>query len=454
MDLFGNLIIVFSLILFIFVLYKIQAKGVSFNKRTILGLFFGIFLGFLSHFVIDLGIAKNLDISLKFFEFMGNTYLDFLKMLVIPLILTSIISSILSLGNNSGSVIRKVTLRSVFMLLVLTGISAAIGIGIGLLFNVGYGLSIPEATNMKPHVYTGIIDTICAMLPSNPIGAMVSGNTIAVAIFAILIGVSAVQLSKSNLIDKTKFKSFESFFDASFSVVKQLARIVISFTPYGSLALIASTVSSEGFDSLLGLLNYIFAMYVACIAVLVLHSIVLLLNGFNPLDYYKKSYMALLVAFTTRSSYGSLSVTEGVLKDKFKVNQVASSFVPSIGATLGMNACAGVFPAMLVVMAMHITHQPITWPIVFMVMFANAIASLGISGIPGTAYIAAGVSLSFLGLPYGVVALVYGIDSIVDMGRTAVNVNGMMTTAVVIDKGLSKSSVNKNLVKKPKEQIA
>ena len=195
-------------------------------------------------------------------------------------------------------------------------------------------------------------------------------------------------------------------------------------------------------------------MYVACIAVLVLHSIVLLLNGFNPLDYYKKSYMALLVAFTTRSSYGSLSVTEGILKNKFNVNQVASSFVPSIGATLGMNACAGVFQAMFVVMAMHITHQPITWPIVFMVMFANAIASLGISGIPGTAYIAAGVSLSFLGLPYGVVALVYGIDSIVDMGRTAVNVNGMMATAVVIDKGISKSSVNKNLVKKPKEQIA
>ena len=199
-----------------------------------------------------------------------------------------------------------------------------------------------------------------------------------------------------------------------------------------SLALIASTVSAEGIDSLIGLLNYIVAMYVALFVVICLHSVILISNRINPINYYKKSYMALLVAFTTRSSYGTLSIVESVLKDKFKVNQVASSFVPSIGATLGMNACAGVFPAMLVVMAMNISHQPITWSVVFMVMFANMIASLGISGIPGTAYIAAGVSLSFLGLPYGVVALVYGIDSIIDMGRTAVNVNGTMTTAVVI----------------------
>jgi len=99
-----------------------------------------------------------------------------------------------------------------------------------------------------------------------------------------------------------------------------------------------------------------------------------------------------------------------------------------------MNACAGVFPAMLVVMTLHILNQPMTGHMIIMVMFINAIASLGISGIPGTAYIAATVTLTSLNLPYTIVALVQGVDPIVDMGRTATNVNGVMITALVVDK--------------------
>lgn len=140
------------------------------------------------------------------------------------------------------------------------------------------------------------------------------------------------------------------------------------------------------------------------------------------------------MAFTTRSSFGTLPVTEETLREKFKTDQVIATFVPSIGATIGMNACAGVFPAMLVVMTLTILNQPITFELVCMVMLINAIASLGISGIPGTAYIAATITLMSLNLPYAVVALVQGIDPIIDMGRTATNVNGVMTTAVVMDR--------------------
>ncbi|EKD70582.1 MAG: hypothetical protein ACD_46C00485G0007, partial [uncultured bacterium] len=114
-------------------------------------------------------------------------------------------------------------------------------------------------------------------------------------------------------------------------------------------------------------------------------------------------------------------------------SQVGATFVPSIGATIGMNACAGIFPAMLVVMTLTILHQPLTMNLVIMIMFINAVASLGISGIPGTAYIAATVTLTSLNLPYAIVALVQGVDPIIDMGRTAINVNGVMTTALVVD---------------------
>ena len=175
-------------------------------------------------------------------------------------------------------------------------------------------------------------------------------------------------------------------------------------------------------------------MYVAMILVFMMHSIILVACGYNPWDYLKKASTPLFVAFTTRSSFGTLPVTEETLRDKFKTSQVTATFVPSIGATIGMNACAGIFPAMLVVMTLAIMHQPLTPHLIFMVMLINAIASLGISGIPGTAYIAATVTLTSLNLPYAIIALVQGVDPIVDMGRTAVNVNGVMTTALVVDR--------------------
>ena len=176
--------------------------------------------------------------------------------------------------------------------------------------------------------------------------------------------------------------------------------------------------STQGWHSLLALADFIAAMYVAMILVLAMHLIILTLQGHHmPWQYLRRAYAPLLVAFMTRSSFATLPVTEETLNTRLNLRQVTSTFVPSMGATLGMNACAGVFPAMLMVMT--ITHQPITLGAVLMVMFVNALASLGISGIPGTAFVAATVSLTTLGLPYAVVGLVQGVDPIINMGRTA-----------------------------------
>jgi uncharacterized protein len=132
-----------------------------------------------------------------------------------------------------------------------------------------------------------------------------------------------------------------------------------------------------------------------------------------------------------------MPVTMDALGNRMKLSESVSNFVPGVGATIGMNACAGVYPAMLVVMTMTILGMPITWETVLFIAFINMIASLGVSGIPGTAFVAAGVTLSTMGLPYSIVALVQGVDPIIDMGRTAVNVNAVMTTAVIVDKTTS-----------------
>jgi hypothetical protein len=416
------------LALTLLLLQYLKRKQFQLGSRILFGLALGIGYGFW----LKLAPAgDSLVVIQGTLTFIGEGYLALLKMLVIPLILTAIIHAILNLGSGNVRSMRKMSLLTCTMLLGMTAVASLIGIAIGAWFHVGQGMSLPDHLLAPKHTYTGVVDTLLAMLPSNHIAVMSQQNTIAIVLFAILLGIAARML---DVADHDKMETFRQLIASLFAIVKKLASLVLGLTPYGVVALMASLVLEQGSTLLLGMLNFIVAMYVAMMVVLVMHSLILMINGHNPWQYFKKAYTPLFVAFTTRSSFGTLPVTEKTLSEKFQTQEMTATFVPSIGSTIGMNACAGVFPAMLVVMTLAILHQPLTLSLIVMVMCINMIASLGISGIPGTAYIAATVTLTSLNLPYAVVALVQGVDPIVDMGRTATNVNGVMTTALVVDR--------------------
>jgi len=408
-------------------LYYLKLKKISLNKQILLSLCLSLVLGFLLKFSSENDPNEYLK---NILTFISEGYLALLKMLVIPLILTSIIHAILNLGSEKGN-IKKLSIITCLMLLGMTALASLIAILVGMAFSVGEGLHLPNLIQSPTHPYTGIAATLLGMLPSNPIAIMTKENTIAVVLFAALLGIAARML---DIKDYDKMETFKNFIAALFAIIKKLTQLILSLTPYGILALISLLILNQGTMILTGVLNFIIAMYVAMFFVLCMHSLILLFFGYHPLKYFKLASVPLFVAFITRSSFGTLPVTEETLSDKFKISQVVASFVPSIGSTIGMNACAGIFPAMLVVMTMSIMHEPITMTFILMVMFINAIASLGISGIPGTAYIAATVSLTSLQLPYSVIALVQGIDPIIDMGRTATNISGVMTTALIVDR--------------------
>lgn len=417
------------------ILYKLKIKKIQLGVQILIALAIGIIFGFLLKLSPENSLLTFIKNSLYF---IGNGYLALLKMLVIPLILTSVIHAILNLGSGNGKAIKRLSFLTCSMLLVMTALASFIGISVGVLFSVGKGLTLPEFSgNLIP--YTGIVDTLLAMLPNNPVAMMTKENTIAVVIFAVLLGIAARMLDTQ---DHDKMHTFSQWIASLFAIVKKLASLVLSITPYGVFALLSLLIFNQGISILHGMLNFIAAMYVAMLLVFIMHGIILLIAGQNPFVYLKKASLPLFVAFTTRSSFGTLPVTEETLRDRFKTNQIIATFVPSIGSTIGMNACAGIFPAMLVVMTLTIMQEPITLNIVLMIMLINMIASLGISGIPGTAYIAATVTLTSLNLPYAVIALVQGIDPIIDMGRTATNVNGVMTTAVVVDRIQKKSIIH------------
>jgi len=422
-----ELLDIFFLILSFYLLKDLKSKNTQLSLRIIFGLILGTVYGFLLKIVPNdllLTIVKNL------LYFVGHAYLALLKMLVIPLILTSIIHAILNLGSDNGSYVKKISFISVGMLLGMTSLASLIGLLIGKVFDVGKGLKIPEIAAMPAHAYKGFVETLLGMLPSNPAAVLVQENTIAVVLLAVFFGVAARKL---DVADHDKMNTFRQFIASLFAIVKSLAKLILDLTPYGIFALISLLLFEQGIAILWSLLNFIMAMYVAMCLVFLMHLTILIFFRISPWKYLKRAINPLFVAFTTRSSFGTLPITEETLRDNFKTNQVIATFVPSIGASIGMNACAGIFPAMLVVMTLTIMQQPLTVNTVLMVMFINAVASLGISGIPGTAYIAATITLTSLNLPYAIVALVQGIDPIIDMGRTATNVNGVMTTALVVD---------------------
>lgn len=430
----------FDLIIFILSFGLLHASKNFYNKFSLhifLGLIAGIGYGLLlsSH-----PSSHDSEFMTHLLSLIANGYLSLLKMLVIPLVLTSIIHSIVNLGRDTTLSMQRVSILTCGILLIMTAVASLITIYVGMLFSVGQGLVLSQLFMTPPHAYTGLTDALLGMLPSNPIKAMSQENTIAVVIFAVALGIAA---RKCDAKDKSKVDFFRESISSLFTIVKKLAHLVLSLTPYGIFALMALLIIDQGFELIGNMFTFVIAMYVAMLLVLLMHTLLIFMIGYAPLFYFKNAYAPLTVAFFTRSSFGTLPVTEETLREKFKVSETVSSFVPSIGSTIGMNACAGVFPAMLVVMAMNMLHQPITSETIVLVMLINAMASIGISGIPGTAYIAATVTLTTLNLPYAIIALVQGVDPIIDMGRTATNVNGVMTTALLVNRCSKKKRCNK-----------
>ncbi len=424
-------IVIFVLLLG--VLLFAQVKKVSFNVRALSSLVIGLGFGLILRTTVTDGAAHLSDL-VAILDFSGSIYVKLLMMLIIPLVFTAIVHSIVNLRGKKGSYLTKVAFKTVAILLLTTGVSAIIGSYVAQFFDIGHGLSIPGVVLDPSHSSAGILTTLLAMIPSNPVEAMANNNVIAVVIFAVLIGVATLQLHKQ---EEKIAEPFIGFIHSAFFVSKKLANMVISLTPYGVMALMTHMSLTQGWTTLHQMITFVGAMYIAMVIVLCMHIVLLLLVGVNPITYFKNVYRALLVAFTTRSSFGTMPVTMDALGNRMKLSESVSNFVPGVGATIGMNACAGVYPAMLVVMTMTILGMPITWETVLFIAFINMIASLGVSGIPGTAFVAAGVTLSTMGLPYSIVALVQGVDPIIDMGRTAVNVNAVMTTAVIVDKTTS-----------------
>lgn len=406
-----------SVVIMIF-LYFLKVREVSFSIRVFVGLILGIIAGI---------VFKE---NILFIQFLGTTYTSLIKMLVIPLVIVSLIGSITNLKD--GEKLKTLGLKTIFYLLLTTAIATIVGIIIGSLFNVGNGMTFVMEEGFKAREIPSFATVLKDMLPINPIKAMAEGKIIPVIIFSLFIAIAMV--IEESMFGGEKIKPFKDLIASLNVIFIRITRIILEFTPYGVFALMATLAAKNGISTLMPLIALIGAVYIAClIQILIVHSsFIVFIKKKNPLKFFKAIYPAQVVAFTTQSSYGTLPVTIKSLVENANVPKEIASFVAPLGSTIGMNGCGGIYPAIVAIFVANVFGIDLTITHYVLLVLTTVIGSIGIAGVPGAATISTTVVLAALGLPIEGLAMVLGVDAVIDMMRTMTNVTGSAVVAYLV----------------------
>lgn len=431
-------------IAFLLLLAQLYRKTEKLGQTVFIGLLLGLLFGA----VLQSAFEKPLlDKTLDWINVVGNGYVRLLQMIVMPLVFVSILSAIARINQTRS--LGKVSVGVLSTLLITTAISAAIGIAMVHLFDVSAaGLIVSDrelAAQGKVLDKAGQVSnlTVPAMLvsfiPKNPFADLTGANPtsiISVVIFSALLGVAALSLGKE---DQALGERIAQGVETLNKLVMRLVRFVIRLTPYGVFALMIKMAATSKWADIVNLGNFIVASYAAIALMFVVHGILLFFVKVNPVDYYKKVLPTLSFAFTSRSSAATIPLNIETQTAKLGNNNVIANFAATFGATIGQNGCGGIYPAMLAVMvAPMVGIDPFSFSYILTLIFVVAISSFGIAGVGGGATFAAIVVLSTLGLPLELIGLLISIEPLIDMGRTALNVNGAMVAGTIKDRLLNK----------------
>jgi len=390
----------------------------SLAKKVLLGLALGVGFGLVLHTIYGAG-HPVLKATIGWLDLVGNGYVGLLQMIVMPLIFASILSAVARLHN--ASALGRISVLSIGTLLLTTAIAALIGIA--LTIHSDYAGKVADLN---------IPQLLLSFIPSNPVGDLARAkptSIISVVIFAVFLGLAALQLIKD---DKDKGERALSAIDVLQAWVMRLVRLVMKLTPYGVLALMTKVVASSNLEDILKLGSFVVVSYIGLGLMFVVHGVILALTGVSPLRFFRKVWPVLTFAFTSRSSAASIPLNIEAQTLRLGVPQSIASFSASFGATIGQNGCAGLYPAMLAVMVAPAVGIDTFDPLWIATLVAIVtLSSAGVAGVGGGATFAALIVLPAMGLPVELVALLISVEPLIDMGRTALNVNGSMTAGVV-----------------------
>ncbi|WNS76696.1 L-cystine transporter [Bacillus sp. DTU_2020_1000418_1_SI_GHA_SEK_038] len=454
----GLVIVNIAIMLLIIIgLFYMQKKHISFSKRVFTALGLGIVFGFALQLIYG-PTSEVVAESTAWINIVGGGYVKFLQMIVMPLVFISILTAFtkLKLSNNIG----KISTLIIGLLIATTAVSA----GVGIATTLGFNLESVQITQGDAEVARGEMieqrnlemqgktfpQQILELLPANPFLDLTGArptSTISVVIFAAFLGFAFLGVRRKA---PEQAELFSKIVDAFYAVIMRVVTIILRLTPYGVLAIMTKTVALSDFDAILKLGKFVLASYVALLVMFLIHLLLLTFAGLNPITYVKKAFPVLTFAFTSRSSAGALPLNIQTQKSLGVPDGIAN-FSGSFGLSIGQNGCAGIYPAMLAIMiAPTVGINPLSPSFIATVIAVVAISSFGVAGVGGGATFAAILVLSALNLPVALAGLLISIEPLIDMGRTALNVSGSMTSGLLTSRmtGEIDSSVYNNMDKK------
>lgn len=433
MNAFLTLINIIVLVIFIVILHMMARKHISFAKRVFTALGIGIVFGVLLHLVY--GTHSNVITSTSdWFNIVGQGYVALLQMIVMPLIFISIVAAFTKI--QIGEKFAKIgSLIFIFLIGTVT-IAAIVGVVYALMFgldastiNLGNaeqarGSEIAkQAKDLTAHT---LPQQILELLPKNPFldfTGQRATSTIAVVIFASFIGFAYLRVARKQ---PDHGELLKRAIDAIYSLVMAIVTFVLRLTPYGVLAIMANTLSISDFGAIWTLGKFLIASYAALITMYIIHLIILSLLGISPIRYIKKTLEVLIFAFTSRSSAGTLPLNVQTQTRRLGVPEGIANFAATFGLSIGQNGCAGIYPAMLAIMVAPVANVEIDLQFIVTLIAVVIISSFGVAGVGGGATFASILVLSTLNLPVALAGVLISVEPLIDMGRTALNVNDSM----------------------------
>lgn len=375
---------------------------------------------------------------------LGDLYITLIKMIAVPLVFFAVINAVASLhGQKSMAALGGRT----FLWFAITAVLAVgVGLAVGTVIQPGMvQMPLMVDPDYVPKEVPSVVQVLLNVVPANPFQALTGigavknaagetvlaagkGSILPVIFFAGLIGFAMVKLGEKVALARKLVGEVSE-------ITIQLTRFVLEMTPIGTFGLIASLVGAYGFEKLLPLGSFVLALYVACaIHIVVVYGGLLMAHGLNPLKFFRGAAPGMQVAFVSSSSFASLPSSLRSVTHNLGVNKDYAAFAVPLGATIKMDGCGAIYPALCAVFIAQYTGTPLTPEQYLIVLIASVLGSFGTAGVPGTAVVMATVVLSAAGLPLEVIGYLYAIDRILDMMRTMTNVTGQMLVPVLVAK--------------------
>lgn len=405
-----------------------KKKKLSDTGKILLGLLFGAIFGIILNYLVPDSSIKNDIVINGVLYVIGNGFLKLMKMLVVPLVFTSLICGAAAIGDTKT--LGKVGVKTIALYICTTALAVSVAIGVANLIRPGIGLNMSQIQAADAvtttTTQTSMTETLLDIIPDNPFGSLANGTMLQIIVFALIVGILIAKMGE-------RAELLFNFASQCNDLMMEMTMLVMKAAPIGVFCLIAKTFSGLGLDAIIPLLKYVISV-IAALAVQCFGVYMLMLFGFtrlNPFRFFKKFLPVFGFAFSTATSNATIPLSIETLEDKMGVSRRISSFTIPLGATINMDGTS-IMQGVAVVFASQAYGVHLGLNGYLTVIATATLASIGTAGVPSVGLITLSMVFQSVGLPIEAIALIMGIDRILDMIRTAVNVTGDAVCTTIV----------------------